>query len=166
MFKLKIINKKSKQQTHGGEFSTVQEYEAWKQSCEAVKAWGEPESTETILVSEAIPEVTALQEVIVSPEEVDEETGEVIKEAVTEMQEVVIQEAVEAVYETKVIPAEYTIEVENITQQVSLEKSKQEQKKLAKEKRKADRKAIDFDKINTVKELKAYLKLYLDDLEG
>ena len=103
------------------------------------KTFGKPESTETILVSEAIPEVR------------DDEGN-------------VVQEAVEAVYETKVIPAEYEILIEDITQQVALEKSKQEEKRLAKEKRKADRKAIDFDKINTVKELKAYLKLYLDDL--
>ena len=135
MFKLKIINKKSKQQTHGGEFSTVQEQEAWKQSCEAVSAWGTPEHEEQVLVSEAIPEV------------LDEEGN-------------VIQEAVEAVYETKVIPAEYTIEIENITQQVAAEKSKQEQKKLAKEKRKA----IDVDKIKTVADCKAAIKLIMETL--
>lgn len=118
MFKLKIINKKSKQQTHGGEFSTVQEYEAWVNSCEAVSAWGTPEHEEQVLVSEAIPEVTALQEVIISPEEVDE-TGEVIKEAVTEMQEVVIQEAVEAVYETVVTPAEYEILISDCSEEVA-----------------------------------------------
>ena len=140
MFKLKIINKKSKQQTHGGEFSTVQEYQSWINSCEAVEAWGKPESTETILVSEAIPEVK------------DEEGN-------------VIQEAVPAVYETRVIPAEYEIEVEDITQQVALEKAKQEEKRLAKEKRKADRKAIDVDKIKTVADCKAAIKLIMETLE-
>lgn len=140
MFKLKIINKKSKQQTHGGEFSTVQEYEAWKQSCEAVSAWGKPETTETILVSEAIPEV------------LDEEGN-------------VIQEAVEAVYETVVTPAEYEILIEDITQQVAAEKTKKEEKRLAKEKRKADRKAIDVDKIKTVADCKAAIKLIMETLE-
>lgn len=140
MFKLKIKNKKSKQQTHGGEFSTVQEYQAWIKSCEAVEAWGKPETTETILVSEAIPEV------------LDEEGN-------------VTQEAVEAVYETKVIPAEYEIEIEDITQQVALEKSKQEEKRLAKEKRKTDRKAVDVAKITTVKALIPVIENLISTIE-
>ena len=92
------------------------------------KTFGEPEKTETILVSEAIPEV------------LDEEGN-------------VIQEAVEAVYNIRFVPAEYETEIEDITQQVALEKSKQEQKKLAKEKRKTDRKAVDVAKITIVKAL-------------
>lgn len=104
------------------------------------KTFGKPETTETILVSEAIPEVK------------DEEGN-------------VTQEAVEAVYETRVIEAEYEIEVEDITQQVALEKSKQEEKRLAKEKRKADRKAIDVDKIKTVADCKVAIKLIMETLE-
>ena len=128
MFKLKIKNKKSKQQTHGGEFSTVEEYQEWINSCEAVEAWGKPETTETILVSEAIPEVR------------DDEGN-------------IVQEAVEAVYETVITPAEYEIEVEDITQEIEAEKTKQEQKKLLKESRKAERKSVDVAKITTVKGL-------------
>ena len=92
------------------------------------KTFGNPERTEQVLVSEAIAEV------------LDEEGN-------------VIQEAVEAVYETKVIPAEYEIEIEDITQEIEAEKTKQEQKKLAKEKRKTDRKAVDVAKITNVKAL-------------
>ena len=139
MLKLSVI--KNNQVVHNTAGQTEQECLAQLQPYFEHKTFGEPAREETALVSEAVPEVR------------DEEGN-------------VIQEAVEAVYETKVIPADYEIEVENITQQVALEKSKQEEKRLAKEKRKADRKAIDFDKINTVKELKAYLKLYFEDLEG
>ena len=138
---IKVTISKQNVITNQGTFKTKEEANSWVAFHESQESFGKPQHETQVLVSEAIPEVL-------------DENGNVI------------QETVEAVYETKVIPAEYTIEVENITQQVSLEKSKQEQKKLAKEKRKADRKAIDFDKINTVKELKAYLKLYLDDLEG
>ena len=132
---IKVTISKQNVITNQGTFKTQEEANSWVAFHESQESFGKPQHETQVLVSEAIPEVK-------------DEDGNVV------------QEAVEAVYETKVIPAEYEIEVENITQQVSLEKSKQEQKKLAKEKRKADRKAIDFDKINTVKELKAYLKLY------
>ena len=92
------------------------------------KTFGNPEKTEHVLVSEAIPEV------------LDEEGN-------------VIQEAVEAVYETVITPAEYEIEIEDITQEIEAEKTKQEQKRLTKEARKAGRKAIDVAKITNVKAL-------------
>lgn len=139
MFKAKV--KKQNQVTNQGEFKTLAEAQEWIKSCEAVEAFGAPETTETILVFEAIPEIR------------DEEGN-------------VIQEAVEAVYETKVIPAEYEIEIENITQQVAAEKTKKEEKRLAKEKRKADRKAIDFDKITNVKQVVVILKSIVEELES
>lgn len=126
MFKAKV--KKQNQVTNQGEFKTLAEAQEWIKSCEAVEAFGVPEKTEHVLVSEAIPEV------------LDEEGN-------------VIQEAVEAVYNIRFVPAEYEIEIEDITQQVALEKSKQEEKKLAKQKRKTDRKAVDVAKITTVKAL-------------
>ena len=63
------------------------------------------------------------------------------------------------------LPSEYQIDVQDITAEVQAEKSKREAAKLAKEKRKAERKALDWAKINTVAELKAIVKNLVEDLE-
>ncbi len=119
---IKVTISKQNVITNQGTFKTQEEANSWVAFHESQESFGKPQHETLVLVSEAIPEVTALQEVIISPEEVDGETGEVIKEAVTEMQEVVVQEAVEAVYETVVTPAEYEILIIDISEQVNQQK--------------------------------------------
>ena len=64
-----------------------------------------------------------------------------------------------------VLPAEYTVEVEDLTEQVKAEKAAKEAKDKAKAERKDSRKALDWSKINTVAELKAIVKNLVVELE-
>ena len=64
-----------------------------------------------------------------------------------------------------VLPAEYTLEIKDITAEIEAEKQAKEVKKLAKEKRKDDRKKLDWNKINTVAELKAIVKSLVEEQE-
>lgn len=84
MFKVTVKNKLSQQITNQGQLETQDEIDSWVSSQEAVQAFGKPEHQ--VVVTEAV---------------YDEETGDLLEEAV---------------YET--IPAEYTIEVEDITAQL------------------------------------------------
>jgi CRISPR/Cas system CMR-associated protein Cmr1 (group 7 of RAMP superfamily) len=64
------------------------------------------------------------------------------------------------------LPAEYTVEIQDITSEVQAEKAAKEAKKLAKEKRKTDRKAIDWSKNLTTKQLQEIVKTIVEDLEN
>ena len=65
-----------------------------------------------------------------------------------------------------VLPAEYSIEVKDISAEIKAEKQAKEAKKLAKEKRKDGRKKLDWNKINTVAELKAIVKSLIEEIEA
>lgn len=107
--------------THGadsGQFPSLEAFQAWIDDCVERDLWGKKAYSVENLVSEALPEIKEMQEVIVSPEIIDEETGEVLEPARTEMQEVVIREAAPAIYETVTIPAEYTYEIEDMSEEV------------------------------------------------
>ena len=65
-----------------------------------------------------------IQSVLVAPEVRDPVTNEVITEAVYEDQEVITQEYAPAVYRDEVIPAEYTIEITDVTAEVEAERIK------------------------------------------
>lgn len=92
MLKVSIKNKLSQQITNQAQFETQEEIDSWVIECEAVNAFGKPEHQ--VVVTEAV---------------YDEETGEILEEAV---------------YET--VPAEYTIEVEDIAAQVQKERINRE----------------------------------------
>lgn len=61
--------------------------------------------------------------------------------------------------------ADYEIDVKDITQEIEAEKTKQEQKRLAKEKRKADRKAVDWSKNLPTKQLQEIVRNLVEDKE-
>lgn len=98
----------------GGASSEAEIHEQLKPYYEH-KTFGEPEKTIQVLVSEEVPELREIQRVLVTPEVRDPETDEVITEAVYEDQEVVVQEYAPAVYREELIPAEYTIEITDVT---------------------------------------------------
>ena len=77
------------------------------------KTFGEPEKTIQVLASEEVPELREIQSVLVTPEVRDPET-----EAFYEDQGVITQEYAPAVYRDEVIPAEYTIEITDVTAEV------------------------------------------------
>lgn len=95
MFKLSVI--KNNVVVHNTAGQTEQECLAQLQPYLEHKTFGEPAREETVLVSEAVPEV------------LDDEGN-------------VIQEAVETVYETVITPAEYEIEIEDVSAQVEQER--------------------------------------------
>lgn len=92
MFKLSVI--KNNVVVHNTAGQTEQECLAQLQPYLEHKTFGNPETTEQVLVSEAIPEVR------------DEEGN-------------VIQEAVEAVYETVITPADYEILISDCSEEVA-----------------------------------------------
>lgn len=71
------------------------------------KTFGNPE----------IPELKELQDVLITPAVLDPETGEELEPAVYEQQEVVVR---------PYAPAEYTIEITDVTEEVEAERVKQE----------------------------------------
>lgn len=126
MFKIEIINKLSGKVTNLAKFKTEQECLEWVNSLAPTGAFGEPEKTIQVLVSEEVPELREIQSVLVTPEVRDPETDEVITEAVYEDQEVITQEYAPAVYRDEIIPAEYMIEITDVTAEVEAERLKQE----------------------------------------
>ena len=64
-----------------------------------------------------------------------------------------------------VLPAEYTLEIKDISAEIEAEKQAKEAKKLAKEKRKDARKKFDWNKINSIAELKAIVKSLAEEIE-
>lgn len=94
---IKVTISKQNVITNQGTFKTQEEANSWVAFHESQESFGKPQHETQVLVSEAIPEV------------LDDEGN-------------VIQEAVEAVYETIVTPAEYEVEIVDITEQVNQEK--------------------------------------------
>lgn len=113
MFRISIY--RNEKLTNQASFSTREELDAWLEFHQSQKTFGEPEKTIKVLVSEEVPELREIQSVLVTPEVRDPETDEVITEAVYEDQEVITQEYAPAVYRDEVIPAEYTIEITDVT---------------------------------------------------
>jgi hypothetical protein len=101
MIQVKIKNIASQNYTHGPvTFKTIEETQSWIDSQLSVGlncAWGKPEHTIQVEISPYIPAVY-------------EEEGELISEAV------------EAIFEDQVVPSEFTIEIEDITEQVEQER--------------------------------------------
>lgn len=97
MKKIKIISKQTNEITHLAKFETQEECNAWIQECESVEAFGKPEHQ---IVIEEIK--------YVSIEVVLDENDNIVEEARTEV--------IPAIVET--IPAEYTIEIEDISSEV------------------------------------------------
>jgi hypothetical protein len=121
MIRVKII--KNGIQTHGAQFNTQAEADAWIAEGTKQQWWGKPAYTEVI------PAKKELQEVILSPEVLDED-GNIITPAITEMQEVVIQEEikemqlVETEPEKKIEhPAEFEVQIEDITAEIEAQKA-------------------------------------------
>jgi hypothetical protein len=109
MFRVKII--KNGIQTHGAQFNTQAEADAWIAEGSARQWWGKPAYTEVVQ-----PRITEQQEVVITPE-VRDEDGNVITPAVTEMQEIVVQEEVTIEH-----PAEFEVQIEDVTAEVEYQK--------------------------------------------
>jgi hypothetical protein len=109
MIKVKII--KNGIQTHGAQFNTQAEAQAWIAEGTAQEWWGKPAYTEVI------PAKKELQEVILSPEVLDED-GNIITPAIKEMQEIVVQEETTIEH-----PAEFEVQIEDITAEIEAQKA-------------------------------------------
>ena len=142
MYKIKIINNKSKQQTHGAQFESLTEAQSWIALCESNQSWGLPERW--------------LADTPMNPLSEEEKAKAKNKRKV----EVMGEEVEEYFFE-----ADYQIDVKDITAEVQAEKAAKEAKKLAKEKRKADRKAVDWSKNLTTKQLQEIVKSLVEDKE-
>jgi hypothetical protein len=109
MIRVKII--KNGIQTHGAQFSTQAEADAWIAEGSAQQWWGKPAYTEVVQ-----PRITEQREVVITPEVRDEE-GNVITPAVTEMQEIVVSP------ETRIEhPAEFEVQIEDITAEIEAQR--------------------------------------------
>jgi hypothetical protein len=132
MFKVKII--KNGIQTHGAEFKTQAEADAWIAEGTAQQWWGKPAYTEVIPAVKEMqevvvqPRIVEQQEVVVTPEVLDDE-GNVITPAITEIQEVVVQEEIKEMQLVEIEPettinhsAEFEVQIEDITEEVNFQK--------------------------------------------
>jgi hypothetical protein len=109
MLRVKII--KNGVQTHGAQFTTQAEADAWIAEGTKQQWWGKPAYTEVI------PAKKELQEVILSPEVLDED-GNVITPAIKEMQLVEIEP------ETTINhPSEFEVQIEDITAEIEAQKA-------------------------------------------
>jgi hypothetical protein len=109
MLRVNII--KNGQVTHLGQFKTQAEADAWIAEGSKQQWWGKPAYTEVI------PAKKELQEVVITPE-VRDEDGNVITPAVTEMQEIVVQEETTIEH-----PAEFEVQIEDITAEIEAQKA-------------------------------------------
>jgi hypothetical protein len=108
MLRVKII--KNGQITHLGQFNTQSEADAWITEGSKQQWWGKPAYTEVI------PATIERNVVIISPEEKDGD-GNIVKPAITEIQEVIIEPEKEVRHES-----EFEVIVEDISQQIEHEK--------------------------------------------
>jgi hypothetical protein len=108
MLRVKII--KNGIQTHGAQFNTQTEADAWIAEGTKQQWWGKPAYTEII------PAKKELQEVVITPEVRDEE-GNVITPAVTEMQEIVVSPETTIEH-----PAEFEVQIEDITAEIEAQR--------------------------------------------
>jgi hypothetical protein len=109
MIRVKII--KNGVQTHGAQFTTQAEADAWIAEGSKQQWWGKPAYTEVI------PAKKELQEVILSPEVLDED-GNIITPAIKEMQLVEIEPE-----KTIEHPAEFEVQIEDITAEIEAQKA-------------------------------------------
>jgi hypothetical protein len=109
MIKVSII--KNGIQTHGAQFNTQAEADAWIAEGTKQQWWGKPAYTEVI------PAKKELQEVIITPEVRDEE-GNVITPAVTEMREIAVSPETTIEH-----PAEFEVQIEDITAEIEAQKA-------------------------------------------
>jgi hypothetical protein len=109
MIKVSII--KNGTQTHGAQFNTQAEADAWIAEGSAQQWWGKPAHTEVI------PAVKEIKEVVIKPEVCDE-NGNVITPAVIETQEVIITPETTIEH-----PAEFEVVIEDITAEVEARKA-------------------------------------------
>ena len=119
-----IIQKTTGNILDHGDFPDEAQGYAWFAPFMEKKRYGRNEETIQVLVSEEVPEMREIQSVLVTPEVRDPETDEVIDEAVYEDQEVITQNYAPAVYRDEVIPAEYTIEITDVTAETEAERVK------------------------------------------
>jgi hypothetical protein len=109
MLRVNII--KNGQVTHLGQFATQAEADAWIAEGSKQQWWGKPAYTEVI------PAKKELQEVILSPEVLDED-GNVITPAIKEMQLVEIEPETTIEH-----PAEFEVQIEDITAEIEAQKA-------------------------------------------
>jgi hypothetical protein len=132
MIRVKII--KNGVQTHGAQFNTQAEADAWIAEGSKQQWWGKPAYTEVIPAKKELqevviqPRIVEQQEVVVTPEVLDDE-GNVITPAITEMQEVVVQEEIKEMQLVEIEPektiehpAEFEVQIEDITEEVNFQK--------------------------------------------
>jgi hypothetical protein len=108
MIRVSII--KNGIQTHGAQFNTQAEADAWIAEGTKQQWWGKPAYTEVISAKKE------LQEVVITPEVRDEE-GNVITPAVTEMQEIVVSPETTIEH-----PAEFEVQIEDVTAEVEAQR--------------------------------------------
>lgn len=121
MIQVKIKNVASQQYTHGADFSSQEEAQAWIENHSRLGgAWGNPEHTTQVEVSPYIPAVFEEQQVLIAEAVLDEE-GVELEPAEYALQSVMISPAVQAVFEDQVVPAEFEIEISDISAQIAQE---------------------------------------------
>jgi hypothetical protein len=109
MLRVNII--KNGQVTHLGQFTTQAEADAWIAEGSAQQWWGKPAYTEVVQ-----PRITEQQEVIITPE-IRDDDGNVITPAVTEMQEIVVSPETTIEH-----PAEFEVQIEDITAEIEAQR--------------------------------------------
>jgi hypothetical protein len=132
MLRVKII--KNGIQTHGAQFNTQAEADAWIAEGSKQQWWGKPAYTEVVPAVKEIrevvvqPRIVEQREVVIRPEEKDAD-GNIIAPTITEIQEVVIQEEIKQMQEVVVSPettiehpAEFEVQIEDITAEIEAQK--------------------------------------------
>ena len=115
-----ITIKKNNVATNQAQFPTPEELNTWLNSHKEMKTFGENERTQKNLVTPEVAEVTEERQVLITAEVVDAD-GVVTTPAVYETQTVVVTPFAAAVYEDVIVPAEYTVEIIDVTVQVNME---------------------------------------------
>jgi hypothetical protein len=116
---IRISINKNSQITNQASFPTMEEAQAWLAHHEGMKSFGQPKQ----IVQQQIelePAVIEKQMVMIKEAQLDEEGNE-LSPAEFEEQDVVVKEAVIEMQEIE-IPADYEVEVLNITSQLAQEK--------------------------------------------
>ena len=113
MFKISIY--KNSRLSNQASFPTMEELNSWFDFHKSNKTFGENEHSYEELVSEATPAIYEQQEVLVK-EAVLDELGNELEPARVELQTVLVEEAKEAIYETIEVPAEYEVEIIDLSQ--------------------------------------------------
>lgn len=105
-------------------FEDLSAQEAWLQMLHDTHAWGKPSHTITTdkIITPAKDRVTKITKVEIKQEPKFDEAGNPIKtKPVYENVEVVVSEYTPAVYETILVPSEYTVEITDMTEEIAKE---------------------------------------------